>query len=65
MQRTAMAEAFVRTFKRDYARVNPVPDAPTVLSSLPSWFNHYNRIHPHKALGYRSPIEFISAYVAT
>ncbi len=64
-QSNGMAEAFVRTFKRDYARVNPVPDAPTVLSSLPSWFDHYNRIHPHKALGYRSPIEFISAYVAT
>ena len=64
-QSNGMAEAFVRTFKRDYARVNAVPDAPTVLSSLPSWFDHYNRIHPHKALGYRSPIEFISAYVAT
>lgn len=64
-QSNGMAEAFVRTFKRDYARVNAVPDASTVLSSLPSWFDHYNRIHPHKALSYRSPIEFISAYLAT
>ena len=64
-QSNGMAEAFVRTFKRDYARVNAVPDAPTVLSSLPSWFEHYNRIHPHKALGYRSPAEFIRAYVET
>ena len=38
-QSNGMAEAFVRTFKRDYARVNAVPDAPTVLSSLPSWFH--------------------------
>ena len=64
-QSNGMAEAFVRTFKRDYARVNAVPNAQTVLSKLPSWFEHYNRIHPHKALRYRSPIEFISAYVAT
>ena len=23
-----------------------------------SWFEHYNSVHPHKALGYRSPREF-------
>jgi hypothetical protein len=23
-----MAEAFVKTFKRDYVRINPLPDAP-------------------------------------
>ena len=50
-----MAEAFVGTFKRDYARVNAVPDATTVFNSLLFWFDQYNRIHPHKALGYRSP----------
>ena len=60
-----MAEAFGRTFKRDYARVNEIPDARTVLSKLPSWFDHYNRVHPHKALGYRSPAEFIRAYLET
>ena len=64
-QSNGMAEAFVRTFKRDYARVNSVPDAQTVMSMLPSWFNHYNRVHPHKALGYRSPAEFIHAYLET
>jgi len=26
-----MAEAFFKTFKRDYVRVNPLPDAKTVL----------------------------------
>jgi putative transposase len=58
-QSNGMAEAFVRTFKRDYVRVNPCPDAYTVMKSLPEWFEHYNELHPHKALGYRSPREFI------
>ncbi|MBV8588851.1 MAG: transposase, partial [Acetobacteraceae bacterium] len=25
---------------------------------LESWFDHYNTVHPHKSLGYRSPREF-------
>jgi putative transposase len=25
-----------------------------VIASLPLWFEHYNSLHPHKALGYRS-----------
>src|SRR5437763_657701 len=53
-----MAEAFVKTFKRDYARVSAKPDAASVLHQLDSWFEHYNSVHPHKALGYRSPREF-------
>jgi putative transposase len=60
-QSNGMAEAFVRTIKRDYARVNPLPDARTVIESLPLWFDHYNAIHPHSALRYRSPREFIAA----
>jgi putative transposase len=60
-QSNGMAEAFVRTIKRDYARVNPLPDARTVIDSLPVWFDHYNAIHPHSALRYRSPREFIAA----
>jgi putative transposase len=58
-QSNGMAEALVRTIKRDYVRVSPIPDARTVLDSLPLWFEHYNSLHPHKALGYRSPREFI------
>jgi hypothetical protein len=34
--RNGMAEAFVRTLKRDYVRVSPVPDAASVLRQLPS-----------------------------
>ena len=60
-QSNGMAEAFVRTIKRDYVRVSPRPDAPTVMHQLSSWFDHYNEVHPHKALGYRSPREFIAA----
>ncbi len=57
-QSNGMAEAFVKTLKRDYARVNPCPDAATVLRQLDGWFEHYNMVHPHKALGYRAPREF-------
>jgi putative transposase len=56
-----MAEAFVRTIKRDYVRVSSLPDAGTVLENLPLWFGHYNSLHPHKALRYRSPREFIAS----
>jgi putative transposase len=59
-QSNGMAEAFVRTFKRDYVAVNPKPDAATVIQSLPKWFAHYNELHPHRALGYSSPREFIA-----
>lgn len=55
-----MAEPFVRTMKRDYIRISPLPDARTVIENLPLWIEHYNTLHPHKALGYRSPREFIA-----
>ena len=61
-QSNGMAEAFVRTIKRDYVRVSPRPDAKTVMRQLPAWIAHYNEVHPHKALGYRSPREFIAAH---
>jgi len=35
-----MAEAFVRTIKRDYVRVSPRPDAETVMRQLPAWIAH-------------------------
>lgn len=57
-QSNGMAEAFVKTFKRDYAQVRPRPDAVTVIGQLDQWFAHYNTVHPHKSLGYRSPCEF-------
>ena len=56
-----MAEAFVKTFKRDYVSINPIPDAVTVLAQLGPWFEDYNQVHPHKGLKMRSPREFLSA----
>ena len=56
-----LAEAFVRTFKRDYARLSPLPDAGTVLGQLGGWFDDYNHNHPHSGLGMRSAREFIAA----
>jgi putative transposase len=64
-QSNGMAEAFVKTFKRDYARVSPRPDADTVLRQLGRWFEHYNEHHPHKALRYRSPRQFRRAKLTT
>jgi putative transposase len=61
-QSNGMAEAFVRTIKRDYVWVSPCPDAQTVMNQLSAWINHYTEVHPHKALGYRSPREFIAAH---
>lgn len=58
-----MSEAFVKTFKRDYLRVTPLPDAPLVLRRIDGWIEDYNEIHPHSALRMRSPREFIRAQI--
>ena len=59
-----MAEAFVKTFKRDYVYVNEVPDALTVLARLPEWFADYNENAPHKGLGMKAPREYIRSLTA-
>jgi putative transposase len=41
-----MAEAFVRTIKRDYVRLSSLPDAQSGLRQLPGWLAHYNEVHP-------------------
>jgi putative transposase len=56
-----ISEAFVKTLKRDYARVQPRPDALTVLQQLPVWIDDYNENHPHSGLRMRSPREFIQS----
>ena len=38
-QSNGIAEAFVKTFKRDYARLHPLPDAPTMLRQVSGWFD--------------------------
>ena len=54
-----IAEAFVKTFKRDYARLSILPDATTVIALLPAWFEDYNEVHPHSGLKFLSPREFL------
>ena len=56
-----MSEAFVKTLKRDYVRVTPLPDAPTGLGLVSAWIDDYNAVHPHSALRMRSPAEFREA----
>ncbi len=55
-----VCEAFVKTIKRDYVRVNPRPDALSVLQQLPASFNDYNAVHTHSGLRMFSPREFIT-----
>jgi transposase InsO family protein len=54
-----MAEAFVKTFKRDYVYIHDRPDAKMVMAQLNGWFNDYNNNHSHKGLKLKSPREFI------
>lgn len=56
-----VSEAFVKTLKRDYARVQPRPDAVAVLHQLAAWIGDYNDNHPHRGLKMLSPREFIQA----
>jgi putative transposase len=60
-----MAEAFVKTFKRDYVRISPIPGAAAALAAIDHWMEDYNTIHPHSRLGYRSPREYILSQLAT
>jgi transposase InsO family protein len=53
-----LAEAFVKTLKRDYATVTLLPDAPTILRLVASWIEDYNTSHPHSGLRMLSPREF-------
>ena len=41
-----MAEAFLKTFKRDYVSVNSAPNAETVNAQLAFRLEHYNNLHP-------------------
>jgi putative transposase len=54
-----ISESFVKTLKRDYARLNILHDADAILAMLPNWIEDYCEIHPHSGLKFRSPREFI------
>ncbi len=53
-----MAEAFVKTFKRDYVYCGDLSSAERVLEQLPRWFEDYNEQAPHKALKMMAPREY-------
>ena len=53
-----MAEAFVKTFKRDLVYLADVRDATTVMKQLPGWFEEYNEENPHKGLKMLTPRDF-------
>jgi putative transposase len=59
-----MAEAFVKTFKRDYVYLAELRDAASVLAALPAWFADYNEHHPHKGLNMLSPRQYRSSQIA-
>jgi transposase InsO family protein len=54
-----MAEAFVKTFKRDYVYLNQLETAESVMRQLPTWFDDYNEVAPHRGLKMRSPREYM------
>jgi putative transposase len=54
-----IAEAFVKTIKRDYVWFGDLKDAKTVMGQLSKWIEDYNEKAPHKALKMRSPRAFI------
>ncbi|HAL6042208.1 TPA: IS3 family transposase [Escherichia coli] len=59
-----IAESFVKTIKRDYISVMPKPDGLTAAKNLAEAFEHYNEWHPHSALGYRSPREYLRQWAS-
>jgi putative transposase len=57
-QSNGMAEAFVKTFKRDYVAMADISSAEKVMAQLAGWFEEYNETAPHKGLKMRSPRQF-------
>ncbi len=55
-----IAEAFVKTLKRDYARLAILSRRRDVMRLLPAWFEDYITIHPHSGLRMLSPREYLS-----
>jgi putative transposase len=60
-QSNGLAEAFVKTVKRDYVDGAELRDAESVLAQLSGWIEDYNTRAPHSALGMRSPADYRAA----
>jgi putative transposase len=54
-QSNGMLDSFVNTFKRDYVSQMDRSTAAIVLAQLPDAFTHFNEVHPHSALKWKSP----------
>jgi transposase InsO family protein len=54
-----MAEAFVKTFKRDYASLDKLENMHDVMGKLSGWFNDYNENAPHQGLKMMAPRQFL------
>jgi putative transposase len=48
----------MNTFKRDYVGGIDHSNGTAVLAQLPDAFRHFDEVHPHSALGYKSPRMF-------
>ena len=58
-QSNGMAEAFVKTFKRDYVYAKNAPLSPEqFMQKLPGYFEDYNTFAPHKGLGMKTPTAY-------
>ena len=58
-----MAEALVKTIKRDYVWLGDLSCAAAVFRQLPLWFDDYNENAPHKGLKMLSPRQFLRKVV--
>lgn len=64
-QSNGLAEAFVKTLKRDYVSGADLRDAESVLLQLTAWIEDYNTRAPHSALGMRSPAAYRAGVLAS
>lgn len=58
-----MAEALVKTMKRDYVWLGDLSCSAAVFRQLPLWFDDYNENAPHKGLKMLSPRQFLRKVV--
>ena len=54
-----IAESVVKMIKRDYIGIMSNPDSQAAVMNSAVAFIHYNKRHPHSALGYQSTQEYI------
>ena len=54
-----MSESFVKTLKRDYARLRVLADSGAILAMLPDLIEDYCEVYQQSGLKFLSPREFI------